>query len=94
MAGSTHLGNFTGVLVHIHHRTVLDVASPIRILQGVRGFVLVRRARSNAGNHKGPGVAADAVLQQPREYVVAIGHVACGSDPRAAQAKHKCIEGR
>ena len=56
----------------------LDPLGPVRVLEGVVGVVERQRRRRHVGDHDGAAVAADGVLEEPRQLRVAVGDVSEG----------------
>ena len=78
----THSNTFTHlrrVGAHVDDGLVLDVFSAVCILKRVQTLVVVHIGRAGARNHDGLAVAAQRVLQQPRELAVAKRDVAFGA---------------
>ena len=68
-------GDGPRALVLVDGDLVLDVPGPIRIFEGAEGLHEVAVAGRDAGYHDGLAVAAERVLQQPRQLRVAVRHV-------------------
>jgi len=63
----------SGVRVAVDYWFVLDVHGLAGVLDGVETLLIVGLAGTDAGNHVGVGVAAEAVLQDAGEFGVAVG---------------------
>ena len=68
-------GNHCAVGISVNYRFVLDIARSRRVLEGVQRLLEVAFSRRYACDHSRARVPAERVLQDARQFRVAIGDV-------------------